>query len=266
MSRLLRSPDSSGSRCGGAGFPARGHWWLCPRLWPWAPGPTWAFFVLMRLSGVRTLGAGCVEELCPAGQRVGTGFGKDGGQGGSELWGALLLRPQPAALLLVLADRGPQGSLPCSRSWQHAAAPAILFPCSFPAFPPALPERTKWGGQPGRPAVPCAGAMETRVPAAGAGSVAGRSCPAVVVEDCILVEHLGNGARPHLRHARPVATAEPARRHDGGWHLCIFSFCCIALGAGNEGCGHAATGAQQPMLCAAPAGTAAAGEGGSAAR
>lgn len=73
----------------------------------------------------------------------------------------------------------------------------------------------------------------------------------------------GNGASPQLRHAHPTATAEPVQRHDGGWHLCIFSFCCIARRAGNEGCGQAAARMQQPVLCAPPVGTAAASEGGS---
>lgn len=84
---------------------------------------------------------------------------------------------------------------------------------------------------------------------ARAGPATGQSFPAVVAEGCVSVECFRNGARPHLHHAHPMATAEPARRHDGGWHLCIFSFCCIALRAGNEGCGHPATRIHQPMLC-----------------
>lgn len=182
--------------------------------------------------------------------------------------GALLLHPQPGALVLVL-PHGPEGSSPCCHSWQHAAAQALLFLCSFPACLSALPERTKQGGQPGQPraaalpsapAVPCARVVGTCVPAARAGSVTRRNFLAVTVEGCVLVECLGNGARPHLRHAHPMATAEPAQRHDRGWHLCIFSFCCIALGAGNKGCGHPATRIQQPMLCTPRVGIAAAGE------
>ena len=174
--------------------------------------------------------------------------------------------PQPGALVLVL-PHGPEGSLPCCRLWQHAAAQAFLFPCSFPAFLPALPERAKQGGQPGQPraaalpsarAVPCARVVGTCMLATRAGLVTRRSFPAVVVEGCVLVERLGKGARPHLRHAHPMVTVEPARRHDGGWHLCIFSFCCIALRAGNEGCGHPATRIQQPMLCTPLVGIAAA--------
>lgn len=185
--------------------------------------------------------------------------------------GAQLLHPQPGALVLVLPC-GPQGSLPCCHSQQHTAAQALFFPCSFPAFLPTLPERTEQGGQPHQPraaalpsapAMPCARAVGTCVPPARAVLVTGQSFPAVVVEGCVLVECVRNGARPHLRHAHPMATAEPAQRHDGGWHLCIFSFCCIALRAGNEGCGHPATRIQQPMLCTPLVGIAAARGGGS---
>lgn len=47
--------------------------------------------------------------------------------------------------------------------------------------------------------------------------------------------------------------------------MCIFSFCCIAIRAGNKGCGQTAARMQQPMLCTPPVGIAAASEGGSAA-
>lgn len=63
------------------------------------------------------------------------------------------------------------------------------------------------------------------MPTARAGPVTRQSFLAVVTESCIVVEHLGNRARPLLHQAHPMVTAErPARRHDGRWHLCIFSF------------------------------------------
>lgn len=57
-----------------------------------------------------------------------------------------------------------------------------------------------------------------------AGPVTGWSFLAVLVEGCIVVEHLGNRARPHPHPAHPMVTAEPAQRLDGRWHLSIFSF------------------------------------------
>lgn len=125
---------------------------------------------------------------------------------------------------------------------------ALLFPCSFPAFLP-LYYREVCGadtlGSPA-PAVPCSKWRE-RVPSARAGWDTGWSFLAVAAEGCVLVELLGNGARPHLRHTYPVVTAEPAcsearQRVAPG----IFSFCYIALRAGNEGCGYPATGIRQP--------------------
>lgn len=98
----------------------------------------------------------------------------------------------------------------------------------------SLPERTEWGGQPGQlwtaalPSalpIPSARVVGTRVPTARAGPVIGQSFLAVVIESCIVAEHLGNRARPHLHQAHPMVTAEgPPQRHDGRWHLFIFSF------------------------------------------
>lgn len=229
--------------------------------------------VALRLSGTMTLRAGCVEEFCSAEQRVGTCSGKDEGKECGELPGCPA--PPPAARS---AGPGPppwsRGLLAMLPLWQRAAAQALLFPCSFPAFPPlqgglSSEDSLASPGQqrcPLPPPCPAPGRWGHTCPLPGlAQSQDYSSVLAVVVEGCVLAECLGNGARPHLRHAHPMATAEPARRHDGGWHLCIFSFCCIALRAGNEGCGHPVTRIQQPMLCTPPVGIAAAGEGGSTA-
>lgn len=138
---------------------------------------------------------------------------------------------------------------------------SMLFPC-FPSHPTrGLSGSTAWSAAalPSAPAMPCARAVGTWCPLLGlAPSQDGAS-------RLQLVERLGKGARPHLHHVHPMATVEPVQRHDRGWHLCIFSFCCIALRAGNKACGQPATRRQQPVLCTPPVGTAAAGEGGSAA-
>lgn len=93
--------------------------------------------------------------------------------------------------------------------------------------------RPEWGGQPGQPRaaalpsappIPSARVVGTCVSPARAGPVTGQSFRAVVVESCIVVEHLGNRARPHLHCTHAMVTAEPAQRHDGRWHLFIFSF------------------------------------------
>lgn len=78
---------------------------------------------------------------------------------------------------------------------------------------------------PSAPPIPSARVVGTHVPTARAGPVTRQSFLAVVIESSILVEDLGNRARPHLHQAHPMVTAErPARRHDGRWHLYIFGF------------------------------------------
>lgn len=113
--------------------------------------------------------------------------------------------------------------------------------------------RTAWTAQGSSialcPTIPSARVVGTHVPSSGADPVTGRSFLAVVVESCIELEHLGNRARPHLHHAHPMVTAEPAQRHDGRWHLYIFSFLLHWIKSRKQGCRHWATRVQQSVLC-----------------
>lgn len=118
--------------------------------------------------------------------------------------------------------------LPGCPSPAHTATSAGSPPGSkgYTAFHP------EWGGQPGQPRVaelpsapliPSARVVGNVCPLPGLALI-GQSFGAVVVESCIVVEHLGNRTRPYLRCTHAMVTAEPTQRHDGRWHLFIFSF------------------------------------------
>lgn len=256
---LEQSPDSSGSRCRGPGAPRP------EGTFDSVPGCVCGLLAHLGLFFCRDETVACDDPRCRS-------FALP-----SSMWAPALVRmrgrgsgglPGCTAPPPTARSAGP-GPPPWSRGL--LTLPSSCHALSLPSFPPC--QRGLSGkdvlASPGQRCCP----LPLPCPVPGRwghvyllpSSVTGRSFPAVVVEGCVLVECLGNRARPHLHHARPMATAEPARRHDGGWYLCIFSFCCIALRAGNKGCGHPATRIQQPVLCTPPVGIAAAEEGGSTA-